>query len=112
VSDMYLQAETTVTTREDAEHLASEMVKCRLAACAQIVGPIRSMYWWEDEVQNDEEYLVLFKTRAALASKFKEQLSRIHSHDVPEVLLFTIEDGTKSYLDWLSAETQPADLTE
>jgi periplasmic divalent cation tolerance protein len=106
-SDLYLQAETTTGSREDAERLATAIVGRRLAACAQIVGPIRSVYHWQGAVQNDEEYLVLFKTRAAIAEQFKRELAELHTYDVPEILLFEIRDGARSYLDWLAAETRP-----
>ena len=106
-SDLYLQAETTTDSREDAERLATEIVTRRLAACAQIIGPIRSVYRWEGAVCNDEEYLVLFKTRAAIAEQFKSELAELHAYDVPEILLFEIRDGGRPYLDWLAAETKP-----
>jgi len=109
-SDVYLQVETTTDTRADAERLATELVTRRLAACAQIIGPIRSVYRWEGAVRSDEEYLVLFKTRAALAERFKRELAELHTYDVPEILLFEIHDGGRSYLDWLGEQTrsQPA----
>jgi len=109
-SDVYLQAETTTGSRADAERLATEMVTRRLAACAQIIGPIRSVYRWNGAVQSDEEYLVRFKTRAAIAERFKRELAELHTYDVPEILLFEIRDGSRSYLDWLSLQTrsQPA----
>lgn len=105
-SDVHLQAETTTDSRADAERLATELVTRRLAACAQIVGPIRSIYRWQGAVQSDEEYLVLFKTRAAIAEQFKRELAELHTYDVPEILLFEIRDGGTSYLDWLSQETR------
>src|SRR5215207_6546777 len=97
-TDVYLQAETTTGSREDAERLAAKIVTRRLAACAQIIGPIRSVYHWDGAVQNDEEYLVLFKTRAAIAEQFKRELAELHPYDVPEILLFEIRDGAGSYL--------------
>ena len=106
-SEVYLQAETTTGARDDAERLAREIVARRLAACAQIIGPIRSVYRWQGAVQNDEEYLVLFKTRAAVAEQFKRELAELHPYDVPEILLFEIRDGGRSYLDWLAGETRP-----
>ena len=107
-SDLYLQAETTTGSLEEAERLATEIVARRLAACAQIIGPIRSVYHWQGAVQNDEEYLVLFKTRAAVAEQFKRELAELHTYEVPEILLFEIRDGGRPYLDWLAAETRPA----
>src|SRR4051812_45036651 len=105
--DSYVQAETTVGTREDAERLAGDLVGRRLAACAQIVGPIRSVYRWEGEVRDEEEHLVRFKTRAARAEPLKEALAAAPPYDVPEVLIFAVADGARSYLDWVSAETRP-----
>src|SRR5690606_26536251 len=55
MTERFLQAETTVATREDAERLAAALVEARLAACAQIVGPMRSVYRWEGEIQHDDE---------------------------------------------------------
>jgi periplasmic divalent cation tolerance protein len=105
---VFLQAETTTGSRKDAETLAAEMVRRRLAACAQILGPIRSVYWWNGAVESEEEYLVLFKTRETLAERFKHELAELHTYEVPEILLFEIRDGGSSYLDWLAGEVAPA----
>ena len=102
---VHLQAETTVASRSDAERIAKEIVQRRLAACAQIVGPIRSIYRWEGEIQDDEEFLVLFKTRAARVDEFKEVLGELHPYDIPEILLFEVKDGSRAYLSWIDAET-------
>ncbi len=107
-STTYLQAETTAASRDDAERLACEMVERRLAACAQITGPIRSVYRWDDKMHSDEEFRVTFKTRSALVARFKEELAGFHPYDVPEILFFKIEDGAGPYLDWVGTETQPA----
>lgn len=104
-SEQYLQAETAVATREDAEQLAATVVQMRLAACAQVVGPIRSTYWWEGEVQHAEEFVVRCKTRASLADALKTEIAATHAYDVPEILFFPVADGASSYLDWISAET-------
>jgi periplasmic divalent cation tolerance protein len=106
MTERYLQAETTVEKREHAERLAAAVVGKRLAACAQVVGPVRSTYWWEGEVQTSEEHVVRFKTRAALADALKDEIAALHAYDVPEVLLFAVADGARSYLDWISAETR------
>ncbi len=105
MSETYLQVETTVGSREDAERIADEIVGARLAACAQIIGPIRSLYWWDGAVQNDEEFLVLLKTRSGLLDELKARLTRAHTYEVPELLAFEVADGAQSYLDWLSGET-------
>lgn len=106
MTERYLQAETTVETREDAERLASALVDERLAACVQIVGPVTSTYRWEGTVQTADELVLRIKTRAALAPALKDAIAALHPYDVPELLLFEIADGGRSYLEWLAAETR------
>lgn len=106
MTEQYLQVETAVATREDAERLATAVVEQRLAACAQVVGPVRSTYWWEGEVQHAEELVVRCKTRAALVAQLKAAIAAEHPYDVPEILAFAVADGATSYLDWISAETR------
>ncbi len=105
-TEQVLQLETTVATRDDAERLATALVERRLVACAQVVGPIRSIYRWEGEVQSAEEFVVRGKARASLADALKAAIAELHAYDVPEVLLFAVADGSASYLDWIAAETR------
>ncbi|MBF6620819.1 MAG: divalent-cation tolerance protein CutA [Patulibacter sp.] len=105
-AEQYVQVETAVATRDDAERLAAALVEKRLAACAQIVGPIRSVYRWEGKVESAEEFVVRGKTRASLAEELKAEITALHAYDVPEILIFAIPDGAASYLDWVSAETR------
>lgn len=98
-------AETTTATREDAERLARAMVERRLAACAQVAGPIRSVYRWEGEIRDEPEFVVRFKTRAELTARLTDELAELHPYDVPEILLFAVHGGSRAYLDWIDAET-------
>ena len=85
--------------------IAHTLVSERLAACANIVSPIRSVYRWNDEVQTDTEHLLIIKTRANLVAKVAARVKELHSYEVPEVIALPILAGAKSYLDWLFSST-------
>ena len=101
----YIQVFTTVEKREDAERIASTVVKKRVAACAQIVGPIRSTYWWKGQVEEAEEWLLMMKTRQGLYSSLEQEIRSVHPYEVPEIISLPIVAGSAAYLLWIDAET-------
>ncbi|MBO0825028.1 MAG: divalent-cation tolerance protein CutA [Actinobacteria bacterium] len=103
----YLQVQTTTDSRAEAVELAQAAVEARLAACAQVAGPIASTYWWEDELERAEEWLIMLKLPANRYDDLAEFLAARHSYDDPEITATAIIAGSESYLDWLVAETQP-----
>jgi periplasmic divalent cation tolerance protein len=104
----YIQVFTTVEKREDAERIASSVVNKRVAACAQVIGPIRSTYWWKGEVEQAEEWLLVMKTREALFSVLEKEIKAIHPYEVPEIIALPIVAGSASYLEWIQEETEEA----
>jgi len=100
-----VEVETTVGSAEAAAALADTLVRRRLAACAHVAGPIRSTYWWDGAVQTDEEYVVVFKTRSALAGELEAAIVELHEYDVPAVLVVEVVGGARPYLAWIAAET-------
>jgi periplasmic divalent cation tolerance protein len=84
--------------------LARGAVEARLAACAQVLGPITSSYWWEGAVASDQEWQVVFKTTAAAYPALERHLRQVHSYDVPEILCLPVTAGHRPYLDWLDTE--------
>lgn len=102
----YAQVTTTIDSAEAAEELARGMVSARLAACVQIVGPIRSVYRWEGAVQADAEWQCVVKTTTARVDALVEHLVEHHGYDVPEVLVTPITGGNPTYLSWLDDETR------
>ena len=101
----YIQVFTTVEKREDAERIASSVVNKRVAACAQVIGPIRSTYWWKGKVEQAEEWLLMMKTREALFSVLEKEIKAIHPYEVPEIIALPIVAGSQSYLKWIEGET-------
>jgi periplasmic divalent cation tolerance protein len=103
----FLQVQTTTDSRAEAIELAQTAVEARLAACAQVAGPIASTYWWEDGVERAEEWLVMLKLPADRYEDLASFLTERHSYDEPEIIATAIVAGSPSYLDWLQEETRP-----
>lgn len=97
----------TVNGRTEAEHMAEALVAERHAACVNLVGPIRSIYRWQNAVQHDEEMLLIIKTRAALFDALASQVRALHSYETPEIIALPITAGSHAYLDWLRVATDP-----
>ncbi len=96
-----------VTTGSDqqAVSIARVLVGERLAACVNIVGPVRSIYRWRDAVEDDREYLLIIKTRAALYVKVERRVRELHTYEVPEVLALNVDRGSPPYVKWLLEST-------
>jgi periplasmic divalent cation tolerance protein len=96
---------TTVDSREAAQRLARSAVEARLAACAQVVGPIESVYRWEGSLETATEWQLWFKTTDERYAELAAHLGERHSYDVPEILRLPVEAGAAAYLNWIRAET-------
>ena len=85
-----------------APEIARAIVDRRLAACVNVVPTVRSTYWWQGEVQEDEESLLVVKTTAAAVPALDAALQEIHPYDVFELVVTPIEEGNAAYLDWIA----------
>ena len=103
----YLQVQTTTDSRAEAVELGRAAVEARLAACAQVAGPVASTYWWEGGIERAEEWLVLLKTPADRFAELTAFLTERHSYDEPEIVALPIVAGSASYLSWIREETVP-----
>jgi periplasmic divalent cation tolerance protein len=103
----FLQVQTTTDSRAEAVELGRSAVRARLAACAQVAGPVVSTYWWEGDLERAEEWLLLFKLPAARYQELADFLAQRHSYDEPEIVATPIVAGSAGYLSWLEEETQP-----
>ncbi|NPA94186.1 MAG: divalent-cation tolerance protein CutA [Thermodesulfobacteria bacterium] len=96
---------TTCGNREDAEKLARTLVEKRIAACAQVSGPITSFYWWEGNLEKDQEFQVKFKIPASLYSKAQETIRENHPYELPQIVAVEIDKALPDYESWIMAET-------
>jgi periplasmic divalent cation tolerance protein len=104
--DSAIQIVTTTEKRADAENIAAMLIEKRLAACVQIVGPILSAYRWKENIESAEEWQCLIKTRAGLYGDVETAIKANHPYEVPEIIAFTILQGSQEYLAWLYDETK------
>jgi len=100
----FIVVSTTVDGEAAADKLASKIVEKRLAACVQRM-PVKSTYRWKGGVESAGEFLLVAKTRAALADDLVKFIGESHSYEVPEVVVTPIVGGSKPYLDWIVEET-------
>jgi periplasmic divalent cation tolerance protein len=101
----HCQVITTVGSEPEAQQMAESAVLARLAACAQVYGPVSSTYWWEGEVSRVEEWQVAFKTTTGRYADLQTHIRDNHQYDVPEILCLPVVAGHPPYLAWVSEET-------
>jgi len=98
--EQYIQVITTTAKQSEAQKLVREVLENRLAACGQIF-PCTSMYWWQDTMESDSEYVCILKSRADLFDALEKLLTRIHPYQVPEIIALPITADGPAYLAWL-----------
>lgn len=101
MAESYVQVTTTTDARQEAAEIAKVAVGERLAACAQLVGPIASTYWWEGEIESAEEWMVIFKTTVARFEDLAALIADLHSYDTPEIIATPVVAGSGDYLSWV-----------
>ncbi len=98
---------STAASEEQAQSIAQALVAERLAACVNIVGPIRSIYRWREAIEDEREFLIIIKTRATLYVKVEKRIRELHSYEVAEVISSSIDRGSPPYLKWMLEATAP-----
>jgi periplasmic divalent cation tolerance protein len=101
----YCTVYVTTPDEKTAKMLAEHVLQRRLAACANIMAPMQSMYWWEGALQTDTEMAVLFKTRTELVEALTVALREKHPYQTPCIVSWPIASGFAPYLDWIRQET-------
>lgn len=103
----WLTVLTTIDSPEKAEALARGAVRERVAACAQVSGPVTSVYRWQGQVETASEWQVLFKTTAARYEALEAHLRAAHDYETPEIIATPVVRGDAAYLRWMEDETAP-----
>ncbi|MEO0228341.1 MAG: divalent-cation tolerance protein CutA [candidate division WOR-3 bacterium] len=98
----YIQVFTTVKKKEDAERIARIVVEKRLAGCVQILGPIKSIYWWKGKIESAEEWLCIIKSKKELYPELEKTIKENHPYETPEIIAMPIIAGYEGYLKWLN----------
>ncbi len=96
---------TTASSENEAAQIARTVVEEQLAACANIVPGIRSIYRWQGTVEDEMESLVFLKTAVTTVDRLIVRIRELHSYDVPDIVVVPIVNGHAPYLDWILENT-------
>ena len=92
---------TTAGSEAEAQKIANQLVERRVAACVNIIPRIHSVYRWQGKVDAAEEFLLLIKTTKSHTAEVQAVIRELHSYDLPEFVVISIEDGSAEYLEWI-----------
>ncbi|MEO5338033.1 MAG: divalent-cation tolerance protein CutA [Magnetospirillum sp. WYHS-4] len=95
----------TAPGRDEAARIGRAVVEARLAACANVIPGMTSFYWWQGALQEDQEAVLILKTRPDLVDALTAKVKELHGYQVPCVVALPIEKGNPDFLDWINEET-------
>lgn len=96
----------SVPDEETGRKIGLELVELGLAACVNILPGVKSIYRWQDKVEEDAELLLVIKTRAKLLDRLTDKVMTLHPYDLPEVMALPVVGGSAAYLLWVWDQTQ------
>jgi periplasmic divalent cation tolerance protein len=96
----------TCGSEEEALKIARVLVEEKLAACANMVSPLRSIYRWEGKIWDEKEWLLIIKTQQSSFEDLSKRVKALHSYSVPEIIALPIVEGSPAYLTWIEENTK------
>ena len=96
----------TAGSMDEAKKIGRALISKRLAACVNIIDNMHSMYWWEDEIQDDREVILIAKTKESVVPELIEKVKSMHSYDCPCIVSLPILDGNRAFLEWIARQTK------
>lgn len=97
----YIVVMVTTAGQEEAEKISRALLENKLAACCSLVAGVRSLYWWQGKISDDQEVLLVIKSRADMFDKIKGTVAALHSYTVPEIIALPVVTGSEPYLKWI-----------
>jgi len=96
----------TCGSEEEGLKIANALVEGHLAACVNLISPIRSIYRWEGKIWDEKEWLLIIKTQKDRFEELEKKVKSLHSYSVPEIISLPISEGSSSYLRWIKESTK------
>ena len=96
----------TCGSEEEGLKIANALVEGHLAACVNLISPIRSIYRWEGKILDEKEWLLIVKTQKDRFGELEKKVKSLHSYSVPEIISLPIVEGSSAYLDWIRENTE------
>lgn len=95
----------TASSKEEAKKIAKSLLEDKLIACANIIDKVDSLYWWEDQIQEDSEVSIIAKTHKSRFDEINTKVKSLHSYSCPCVIALPITDANPDYAKWLKGLT-------
>jgi periplasmic divalent cation tolerance protein len=96
----------TCGSEEEALKIAQSLVEERLAACVNLLSPVRSIYRWEGKICDEREWILIIKTQKKRFEKLEKKVKSLHSYSVPEIIGLSVVEGNPPYLKWVEEMTK------
>lgn len=96
----------TCGSEEEALRISRALVEEHLAACINLISPVRSIYRWEGEILDEKEWLLVIKTQSQRFDELEKRVRSLHSYSVPEIISLPIQKGSSKYLRWINENTE------
>lgn len=103
--EKFIVALVTASSEEEAKKIARVLVEKKLAACVNIIKGVQSVFRWKGKLSEENEVLLIIKTKSKHFKNLEDEVKKLHSYDVPEIIALPIVTGSKDYLFWLDSET-------
>jgi periplasmic divalent cation tolerance protein len=97
---------STCASAEEAEKIARRLIESRVAACVNVLSPVRSFYRWKGQIEDASEWQLIIKTSRGRFADLRVELEKIHPYETPEILAIAVVEGAQNYLNWMEAELQ------
>ena len=97
----------TASSIDEGQKIAKAVLERRLAACANLIPGVRSLFWWEGKLEDAEEVLMVLKTKEEAVPQLIDEVKRLHSYTVCEVISLPVSAGNAAYLDWIEETVSP-----
>ena len=101
---------STCASVEEAERLARRVIDDHLAACVNVLSPVRSFYRWQGKVEDSAEWLLIIKSTRDKFDALRAALESAHTYELPEIIAIPVVDGSPNYLSWIERELQSAEI--
>lgn len=96
----------TANSQKEAVRIGEEMVKAKLAACANVISKIQSIYRWKGKIVKSREVLLILKSTELRYRALEKAIRAMHSYETPEIMAMQVSEGLDQYLDWVKIETR------
>ena len=92
----------TASSKSEAKKIVRSLLEEKLIACANMIDSVSSVFWWQENIKEEKEVLVIMKSHQELFNKVSTRIEELHSYDNPEILALPIVDGSSQYLEWMN----------